>query len=103
MTAYATCLFMQAYQTVLATGDGGGESVIPVGPLALAKAFFKHDPALPHELERAIDVIEEALMSTKAPRANGGALLTSDPILATILGQRAESGMVSRDQVESLF
>lgn len=102
MNTRATRLHMQAQQTSLGT-EQGVNAILAVGPQAVAAAFFRHDPPLPHELERAIDAVEDALMHANVPRANGGALVTSDPVLSLFLGLQPGGAMVTRDHVEALF
>ena len=71
MNTRATRLHMQAQQTSLGT-EQGANAILAVGPQALADAFFRHNPPLPHELERAIDAVEDALMHANVPRVLGG-------------------------------
>lgn len=102
MNTRATRLHMQAQQTSLGT-EQGANTILAVGPQGVADAFFRHHPSLPNELERAIDAVEDALMHANVPRALGGALVTSDPILKSFLGFQAGAATVTRDHVEALF
>lgn len=102
MTIRPTRLHLQAHQTTLETAQGTN-IILGVGALSVADGFFRHDPPLPHELERAIDAVEDALMADHVPRAIGGSLVSSGPALRTLPGLQTSGAMVSRDHIEALF
>ena len=76
--------------------------VIGVGIDRLAHDIFLHEPPTPVELERAIDVIEDALMATGLAHLPRGELATSDPLLHTLIG-RSGSTHAALAEVEALF
>lgn len=102
MTHRASRLHLQAHQTTLETAQGKN-IILGVGALSVAEGFFHHDPPLPHELERAIDAVEDALMADHVPRAIGGSLVSSDPALRAFPGLETSGAPVSRDHIEALF
>jgi hypothetical protein len=102
MTIHATRLHIQAQQTTLTT-EQGTNIILGVGTQSIADGFFRHAPTLPYDLERAIDAVEDALMSADVPRAIGGPLVSSDPALRTLPGLQASTATVSRNHIEALF
>ncbi len=102
MNAHATRLHLPAHQTTLETAQGTN-IILGVGALSVADGFFRHDPPLPHELERAIDAVEDAMMADHVPRAIGGSLVSSDPALRAFPGLQASGATVSRGHIEALF
>jgi hypothetical protein len=88
--------------TTLSSDDG---SVVTLGPsaAALAHACFRHDPPTAVELERAIDVVEDALMAAKVPRMVGARLTTFEPTLRQLPGLETVGATLTRDGVEALF
>ena len=93
---------MQAHQTTLETAQGKN-IILGVGALSVADGFFHHEPPLPHELERAIDAVEDALMADHVPRSIGGSLVSSDPAIRAFPGLQTKGATVSRDHIEALF
>ena len=63
-----TQLRLESRRTLLAS-PASVEAVMAVGVDGLADDVFLHDPPTPAELERALDVVEDALMTTGLPRA----------------------------------
>lgn len=102
MNTRTTRLHMQAHQTSLRT-EQDVNAILAVGPRTVADAFFRHDPPLPYELERAIDAVEDALMHGDVRRAAGGALVSSDPAMSSFPGLQPGGATVTRDYVEALF
>lgn len=94
-----TRLRMQAGRTVL-DGRSMRGVVLEVGPRSLAAACFRRDPPAPRELERAIELVEEALMAAGLAHVARDALVTDDPLLHRTLGG---AGMLTRDEVEARF
>jgi GTPase involved in cell partitioning and DNA repair len=88
--------------TTLSSDDGGVVAVGP-SPAALADACFRHDPPTAVELERAIDIVEDALMAAKAPPGAGAGLTTFEPTLRRLPGLELVGATLSRDAVEMLF
>src|SRR5690606_34286376 len=79
------------------------EVVIAIGIDSLADDVFLHEPPTPVELERAIDVIEDALMATGLPHVPRDELATSDPLLHTLIGRAPGSAHTTLAEVEALF
>ncbi|MCZ4317099.1 hypothetical protein O4H66_27180 [Comamonadaceae bacterium G21597-S1] len=102
MTIRATRLHLQAHQTTLKTAQGRN-IILSVGALSLADGFFHRDPPKPHELEHAIDAVEDALMADHVPRAIGGSLVSSDPALHALPGLQTSGTTLSIDQIEAPF
>lgn len=82
----------------------GAEAVtLPVGIRDFADNILRHDPPTPAELERAIDVVEDALSGSRLAQAERGALATSDAVVRSMPGlQEAVTGL-SREAVEAQF
>lgn len=97
-----TRLRIEPHRITLVSPDGS-EVVAATGLDALAGGVFRHEPPQPAELERAIDLVEDALMATRLPHAERGELVTSDPWLSTLHGLVLEGARLSREQVETLF
>ena len=70
---------------------------------ALAEELFRHDPPTPHEIEQAIDRVEDALATSGLKHAVRGDLLTRDPQLHALLGLRTSGDRMTRDEVEPRF
>jgi len=102
MTTPATRLRLHSGRTTLADG-GAPEVAIGVGAQQLAEQHFRHDLPQPIEIERAIDVVEEALAATGLAHAERGELLIADPVLLAPLGLGTEGMRLTRDEVEERF
>lgn len=76
---------------------------LQVGPQALTEAVLKHDPPTPAELERAIDLVEDALTGLHLVPADGARLVTADARLLTLPGFDTTGASLTRDDVELLF
>lgn len=96
-------LSMEDHLTTLWPGDSSGPVVVEIGARDIAEGVFRHDPPRPHEMEQAIDRVEDALAASGLRRAVHGDLLSADPRLHALLGLRAEGERVSRDEVEARF
>ena len=88
--------------TTLSADDG---AVVELGPspAALAETCFRHSPPAAVELERAIDIVEDALMAAKVPRSTGAGLTTSEPHLRRLPGLEVVGATLNRDAIEALF
>jgi hypothetical protein len=96
-------LRLQSQLTVLEL-EGSKRITLPVGPRGLADAVLLHDPPTPAELERAIEVVEDALMASRLPQADRGALETGDSLLLALPGMQVPAtGGLTRNAVEALF
>ena len=102
MGMHPTHLRLEAERTLLSL-PASTEVVIPVGINHLADEVLLHDPPTPVELERGIDVIEDALMTTGLPHLPRGELATSDPLLHTLLGGAPGNALAPLAEVEALF
>jgi hypothetical protein len=102
MNPLPTRLRLHMRQTILAIGDANPVT-LAVAPQGLAVDLFRHQPPTPHELEQAIDAIEDALMSTRIAHDERGTLVTSDPLVRAIPGLQQEGDSLTRDEVEALF
>lgn len=97
-----TVLRIEDHRTTLRAGDAP-EVVLAVGARGIAEGLFRHDLPTPHEIERAIDRVEDALAATGLKQAVRGDLRTRQPQLHTLLDLRAEGDRVTRDEVEARF
>ena len=55
--------------------EGSKRITLPVGPRGMADAVLLHDPPTPAEVERAIDVIEDALTASRLTQTDRGELV----------------------------
>jgi hypothetical protein len=95
-------LRLQAHATLFEFDDA--EAVrLPVGPRGLAEDVLRHDPPTPGELERAIDLVEDALTRSRLAFADRGELVTVDALLQALPGLGAPGSGLTRDSVEALF
>jgi exopolyphosphatase/pppGpp-phosphohydrolase len=93
---------LEAQSTLIEFGDG--ESVtLGVGPRGLAEDVLRHEPPTPAELERAIDLVEDALTVSRLAHADRGALAIADTDLLSLPGLAAQGASLTRDDVEALF
>ena len=74
-----------------------------VGPQGLADTVLQHDPPTPAELERAIDLVEDALTGLHIASAGSDRLVTADSLLLALPGLGPQGGSLARDAVELLF
>lgn len=101
-TSSTTTLRLEAHRTTLSDGIGP-EMVINVGIDDIVDRLFRHDPPMPREIEAGIGVVEDALAATGLRQAKRGELLTSDPLLHTLLGLSADDARIDREAVEARF
>lgn len=85
------------------SSDGGGVVDLGPSPAALAETCFRQGQPTAVELERAIDIVEDALMAARVARSPGAGLTTSEPNLRQLPGLEAVGATLSRDAVEALF
>lgn len=97
----STSLTLEAARTVL-RGSAVGEVVAAVGIETVA-AHFQHTPPLAAEIERAIDVVEDALMATRLAHNDRGTLTSNTPLLQSLPGLAGAGSVLSREEVELLF
>lgn len=102
MTRPPVQLSLEARRTLLALDDGRVVA-LPVGAHGLVESALRHDPPTPAELERAIDLVEDALTGWSTQRADDGRLVTGDPLLQALPGLDAPGAGLGRDAVEALF
>lgn len=102
MTPSPVCLFLLARSTLLEF-DGQQTVTLPVGLRDLAEDVLRHDPPTPAELERAIDVVEDALTGSRLAQGVRGELIIADSAWLVLPGLDGEGTSLSRDEVEFLF
>lgn len=95
-------LRLHARNTVLEFADGA-VATLPVGVGDLARDVLRHDPPTPAELERGIELVEDALAAARLAKADRGTLLTDDAALRTLPGLQAPQAHLPIAAVESLF
>lgn len=87
----------------LVLSDSAGHLVeIPIDGSGLAHRFFRHDPPRPDEIERAIDAIEDAIMSVASAVGRPEEFVTDDPLLLRLPGARADVRL-GIEEIERLF
>lgn len=96
-----TVLHFEAQTTVLVAE--GFTVTVPVGPRGIAESTLHHDPSTPGELERAIDVIEDALAATRLQQTRRGTLVSSSALLRDLPALGEAGSALDREQVERLF
>jgi hypothetical protein len=94
-------LHFDAVSTQLDFEDG--VVTLPVSPASLTLSALLHDPPSPGELERAIDLVEDALTASRLAKAGHGALVTADALLRRLPALDKEGATLMRDDVEMLF
>lgn len=83
---------------------GNAEPVsLPVGALGLTENVLRHEPPTPVELERGIDLLEDALGASRLAHEERGPLLVADALLRRLPGLEAQGADLSREDVEALF
>lgn len=98
----APLLLLQPHATVLIQ-DQQVLAELTVGLRDIAEPLFLHEPPLAVELERAIDVVEDALSASGLRHAARGLLLVQDPALCALLRLNEAHEPLPRDAVEALF
>jgi hypothetical protein len=97
-----TVLRLDAHRTTLSNA-AADDVVVAVGMSDIAEGLFQHEPPTPLEMERAIDLVEDALTATGLRHAARGELQTDDPRLLASLGSRVDDARLGRDEVEAIF
>lgn len=90
-------------QTTLLVVDDAHTLTLAVGARGLAETVLRHEPPSAVELERAIDLVEDALAAAHDARLYGGELVTADPWLITLPGLERPGAALDREDVEALF
>ena len=83
--------------------NDGQTVTLPVGLRDLAEDVLRHEPPTPAELERAIDVVEDALTGSRLAQGARGELVTADAVLLALPGLDGSGPSLTRADVESLF
>jgi hypothetical protein len=102
MSTRSIGLCLQARSTLLEPEDGR-PITLAIGPQGLAEAVLHHDLPTPAELERAIDLVEDALTGVHIASAGSDRLVTADTLLLALPGLGPQGGRLTRDAVELLF
>jgi hypothetical protein len=80
------------------------EIYLPIGYEQIAAQYFEHNIPTVAEVDYAINVIEDELMSNKSLISNNAMLICSDKILIDILTQNIElKNIFTRQEIEDLF
>ena len=99
---HPTRVRLEPQRTVLSP-HMAADVTLAVGVATLADAVFHHEPPTPAEMERAIDVVEDAIMATQLQHGARGELHSSDVLLGQMPGLESDGARLTRDEVESLF
>jgi hypothetical protein len=83
--------------------DDGNTVTLSVGPAGLVRDALRHDPPTPAELERAIDLVEDALTRSRLTCGERGELVATDPLILGLPGLDREGTGLTRAGVEALF
>lgn len=83
--------------------DNGETVTLLVGLRDLAEDVLRHEPPTPAELERAIDLVEDALAGSRLAQGARGELVTADAVLLALPGLGAPGTSLTRDDVETSF
>lgn len=75
---------------------------LPIGVGDLARDVLRHDPPTPAELERGIELVEDALAAARLPKADRGTLLAAGAVHA-LPGLQAPEAVLPLDVLEALF
>jgi exopolyphosphatase/pppGpp-phosphohydrolase len=102
--AGTTLLHIGAEHTEVLSGHAERPEVtfrLAIGAQRTAAAFFRHEPPASHELEQAIDTVEDEVMRARTLRVDGTELVST----AAGLGEwaRFASPAMTLETVEALF
>ena len=81
-TTLTTLLHIGAEHAVVLSGQGENPEIVrrlDVGASRIARAFFHHDPPMSHEIERAIDLVEDKVMQLRRAADSNASLVSTDP------------------------
>lgn len=104
-----TLIDIGARQTRVMVGAGTGPDAtleLVLGAAVIAAQFFKCDPPAPHELENAIDAVEDEVMQLRTTIAARSVLVAAGVALHELgraAGATAEDETVTLEAVEQLF
>lgn len=101
MTRPATLLRLGDHHVTLS--GGGVEAVIGVGVQDILRHCFHHHPPTAVEIERAIDLVEDALGASGLAHGARGELAVAGPLPLAALGLTGGIVRLSRDAVEARF
>lgn len=102
MTPSPVRVCLLARSTVLEF-DSAETVTLPVGLRDLTEDVLRHEPPTPSELERAIDVVEDALSRSRLAHGVQGELVTAEAVLLSLPGLDVPGVSLTRHDVESLF
>ena len=108
-TAPFTLINIGAEQTQLVSGFGSTSQAtmnLALSSETTALQFFKRDPPAPHELERAIDAVEDEVLRARPMIITGSALFAGGAALDEVgeaAGATVESECIPLETVEQLF
>ncbi len=80
-TALTTLLHIGAEYTVILSGHGEAPEIVRqlnLGAARIARDFFHHDPPTAHEIERAIDSVEDEVMKLPRAASSNATLVSTD-------------------------
>jgi hypothetical protein len=93
---------LHARNTVLEFADGHAVT-LPIGVGDLARDVLRHDPPTPAELERGIELVEDALAAARLQKSERGSLLIADDGLRALPGFGTPEALLPLAAVEALF
>lgn len=93
---------LDAHATVFSFDDSTTVE-LTIGPEVLIERALRHDPPRAPELERAIDLVEDALARWPGARPDGAELVIDTPPLSALPGLGQPEAVLDRDGVEALF
>ena len=93
---------LQVRNTVLEFSDGAVVT-LPIGVGDLARDVLRHDPPTSGELERGIDLVEDALAAARLPKADRGTLLSADTAVHALPGLEPSEALLDLAALEALF
>jgi hypothetical protein len=93
---------LHARNTVMEFANGDVVT-LPVGVGDLARDVLRHDPPTPAELERGIELVEDALAAARLPKADRGTFMISDTGARALPGLGTPEALLPLDAVEALF
>jgi hypothetical protein len=106
-----TLLHIAEEYTLMITGtDTAAEStwLLKIGSQLIARTFFRHNPPTSDEIENAIQVVEDEIMSIRKLIPENSRLFTSDPEIGEIArltksATNNSGSLLLREDMEHLF